>query len=152
MAVNIRRDLSDPFYRYKMPLLQAKIEGSGNGIKTNITNLKDVAKALSRPNNYPFKYFGYELGAQVIADEKNNRFIITGAHDAKYLQDILDGFINKFVLCGSCKNPETDLIVVKKDILKQCKACGAATKADMVHSLASFIIKSQPDIGKKSKK
>jgi hypothetical protein len=39
----------DAFYRYKMPTLMTKIEGRGNGIKTNLVNLVDVAKALARP-------------------------------------------------------------------------------------------------------
>ena len=32
-----------------MPVLLTKIEGKGNGIKTVIPNMSDVAKALSRP-------------------------------------------------------------------------------------------------------
>ena len=32
-----------------MPRLQLKIEGKGNGIKTNIVNLQDAAKALRVP-------------------------------------------------------------------------------------------------------
>lgn len=48
-VVNIRRDVDDKFYRYRMPLLQIKIEGKGNGIKTVIPNMADIARALSRP-------------------------------------------------------------------------------------------------------
>ncbi|KAJ2993093.1 hypothetical protein NUW54_g7782 [Trametes sanguinea] len=60
-VVNIRRDVDDKFYRYRMPLLMTKIEGKGNGIKTVIPNMSDVARALSRPPTYPTKFFGCEL-------------------------------------------------------------------------------------------
>lgn len=58
----------------------------------------------------PTKYFGCELGAQTNFDMKNERFIVNGEHDAAKLQDILDGFIRKFVLCAACENPETTLV------------------------------------------
>ncbi|TPX62406.1 hypothetical protein PhCBS80983_g00431 [Powellomyces hirtus] len=154
-AINIRRDVSDKFYRYKMPKLISKIEGKGNGIKTAIPNMSDIAKALSRPTAYPTKYFGCELGAQVKCDEKNDRYIVNGAHDAEKLQKALDGFIDKFVLCPSCKNPETDLIITKDEyIYRDCKACGANGPCDMRHKLTTFILKNppvQPKKGKKSK-
>ena len=56
------------------------------------------------------KYFGCELGAQTQFDLKNERYIVNGAHDAAKLQDILDGFIKRFVLCQECDNPETRLV------------------------------------------
>ena len=58
----------------------------------------------------PTKYFGCELGAQTQIDGKNERYIVNGEHDANKLQDILDGFIQKFVLCKNCENPETNLV------------------------------------------
>lgn len=42
----------DPAYRYKMPKLQSKTEGRGNGIKTILINAKEVAEALNRPPSY----------------------------------------------------------------------------------------------------
>ena len=113
-----------PIDSYKMPRLQSKIEGRGNGIKTVIPNMSDVAKALSRPSTYPTKFFGCELGAQVKCDEVNDRYIVNGAHEAAKLQSLLDGFISKFVLCGSCSNPETDLIVTSgrdPEVIRDCK-------------------------------
>jgi hypothetical protein len=60
----------DAFYRYKMPKLITKIEGRGNGIKTNLVNMVDVAKDLARPPSYTTKYFGCEMGAQSKFDKK----------------------------------------------------------------------------------
>ncbi|CAH2355142.1 eukaryotic translation initiation factor 5 [[Candida] railenensis] len=148
--VNICRDNTDPFYRYKMPLIQSKVEGRGNGIKTAIVNLDEVARALARPPSYVVKYFGYELGAQTT--DKGGRYIVNGAHEASELQDCLDGFISKFVLCPSCKNPETEIQIKEKGVLQRdCKACGHISYLDPRHKLISFILKTV-GTGKKGKK
>ncbi|KAI9904538.1 hypothetical protein N3K66_001067 [Trichothecium roseum] len=149
--INVRRDVSDAFYRYKMERLQTKIEGKGNGIKTVVVNLSSVAASLARPGAYVIKYFGFELGAQTNIDPKDDRWIINGAHDAAKLQDHLDGFINKFVLCKKCKNPETDVNIKDGHILLDCKACGQRTDVDLRLKLSGFILKNQPKKGKKDK-
>nr|KAF6499903.1 eukaryotic translation initiation factor 5 [Molossus molossus] len=158
MSVNVNRSVSDQFYRYKMPRLIAKVEGKGNGIKTVIVNMVDVAKALNRPPTYPTKYFGCELGAQTQFDVKNDRYIVNGSHEANKLQDMLDGFIKKFVLCPECENPETELHVnpKKQTIGNSCKACGYRGMLDTHHKLCTFILKNPPEnsdsgTGKKEK-
>ncbi|KAL4818759.1 domain found in IF2B/IF5-domain-containing protein [Aspergillus spinulosporus] len=150
--INIRRDVSDPFYRYKMEPLQSKIEGKGNGIKTVIVNLNSVAGSLSRPPAYVIKYFGFELGAQANAKPTDDRWIINGAHDSKKLQDYLDGFISKFVLCKKCKNPETDVIIKDEKIILDCKACGQRSDVDSRLKLSTFILRNNSSgKGKKDK-
>ncbi|KAG0289660.1 hypothetical protein BGZ96_006817 [Linnemannia gamsii] len=153
--LNIGGQSDDAFYRYKMPKLVSKIEGKGNGIKTVIPNMADIARALSRPTAYPTKYFGCELGAQVKIDEKTDRYIVNGAHDAVKLQSLLNGFIQKFVLCPSCGNPETDIIVDKAGLIQMyCNACGRRNKGENIHKLATYIVKNPPvnnAYGKKGK-
>ncbi|CCE79969.1 Piso0_003062 [Millerozyma farinosa CBS 7064] len=147
--VNICRDNTDPFYRYKMPLIQSKVEGRGNGIKTAIVNLPEVARALGRPTSYLIKYFGYELGAQT--NEERN--LVNGSHNANELQDSLDGFISKFVLCPKCRNPETQIQIKDKNILlRNCQACGNIADIDPRHKLSSYILKNPPDGAKGGKK
>lgn len=142
----------DQFYRYKMPPIQSKIEGRGNGIKTNVVNMVDVAKALARPASYTTKYFGCELGAQTKFDEKQGLSIVNGAHDAAKLAAILEGFIKRFVQCFSCGNPETVVNISKKETIHlKCKACGAVSDVDMRHKLCTFIIKNPPEKSKKDK-
>ncbi|CAG8433635.1 10925_t:CDS:2 [Diversispora eburnea] len=134
-TINIGGNTQDRFYRYKMPKLISKIEGKGNGIKTVVPNMPDIARSLSRPPTYPTKFFGCELGAQVKCDEKNDRYIVNGAHDAPRLQELLDIFIKKFVLCAGC-------------------TCGQRTEVDMRHKLVTYILKNPPSPpkGKNGKK
>jgi len=130
-----------------MPKIIAKVEGKGNGIKTVIVNMVEISKSLARPPAYPTKFFGCELGTQTQIDKKNMRFIVNGSHDGEKLQDILDIFIDKFVLCDECDNPETTFVVQPKreKITSICSACGHSSLIDMRHRLSTFILKNPPE-------
>jgi translation initiation factor 5 len=94
----------------------------------------------------PCKYFGCELGAQTQMDAKNERYIVNGAHDGDRLQDLLDGFIKKFVLCPDCENPETVLHVDRKRAIHQgCQACGYQGTIGPRHKLTTFIQNHPPE-------
>eukprot|EP01025_Chloroclados_australasicus_P046394 TRINITY_DN5118_c0_g1_i1.p1 TRINITY_DN5118_c0_g1~~TRINITY_DN5118_c0_g1_i1.p1 ORF type:complete len:457 (+),score=127.33 TRINITY_DN5118_c0_g1_i1:380-1750(+) len=148
-TVNIG-NVQDEHYRYKMPKLQAKIEGRGNGIRTNIVNNVDIAKSLARPPLYLLKHFGVELGAQTRFEENTGNSIVNGAHDVKKLMEVLDQFIKAYVQCGECSNPETTIHVRKGEIIYlKCKACGAKTEVDMRCKLNSYIVKNPPPKEKK---
>jgi len=144
--VNIPRSIDDQYYRYKMPALEAKVESRGNGIKTVIVNIADIAKALARPATYPVRYIGYTLGALVDINEDTNRYIVNGKHSEEDLSALLDGFIDKYVLCKQCGNPETILSVSKDQsfLRLKCKACGGVTKVDALDNIGKFIAKNPP--------
>lgn len=145
MAININSGVEDAFYRYKMPKLEAKVEGKGNGIKTVIVNATKIGQSLSRDPIYVTKYFGCELGAQINCDDKKDRYIVNGSHEASKLQSLLDGFIKKFVLCQSCRNPETVLSVKRgSEVKTKCKACGDYSTLSHGHRLIQYIIKHPP--------
>lgn len=91
------------------------------------------------------------MGAQTNTNPADDRWIINGAHEASKLQDYLDGFISKFVLCKKCKNPETDVVIKDGHIVLDCKACGQRSDVDLRLKLSSFILKNQPKKGKKDK-
>jgi hypothetical protein len=58
---------------------------------------------------------------------------------------LLDGFIEKFVLCKQDQNPETVIkITPKGEVDLVCKACGTVTRTDLAHKLTSFIVKNPP--------
>lgn len=142
----------DAFYRYKMPRMVTKIEGRGNGIKTNIVNMVDIAKALGRPPSYTTKYFGCELGAQSKFDDKTGTSHVNGAHDTAKLAGLLENFIKKFVQCYGCGNPETEVIITKSQMINlKCAACGFISEVDMRDKLTTFILKNPPESKKGSK-
>lgn len=118
-----------------------KVEGSGNGIKTKIPNLKDIAKDLHREPADILKIFGFELGAVTIKNDDTDTYIVNGKFSANELADKLDLFIDKFVLCGSCKNPETLIVPSKGGVSLRCISCGNETICDPKHKLTDFIVK-----------
>ena len=87
------------------------------------------------------------MGAQVNCDLKNERYIVNGAHDSNKLQDLLDGFIQKYVLCNSCENPETVLNINQKKgtITSSCKACGYSGLLPGADRLSTYILKFPPN-------
>jgi translation initiation factor 5 len=108
-SINIGfKNANDPFYIYKMPMLIISIKGKGNGIKTDITNIEDISKSLSRSQTEIMKFFGYELGTLAKGS------IITGKFDENTITQLLDKYITKYVLCDICGNPETFFVVKKK--------------------------------------
>lgn len=150
--INVGGDASDRSYRYKMPALVTKIEGRGNGIKTVVVNMADVAKALRCDPAYTTKYFGIELGAQTKWTEEKERAVVNGAHQTNDMQAILTRFIAKFILCAGCGLPEIKMEVKRGTIRTDCAACGASNEIGGAHKLIGYIVKNAGDSKKKKKK
>ncbi|KAG2242331.1 hypothetical protein Bca52824_095830 [Brassica carinata] len=146
---------NDEFYRYKMPMMVIKTEGKGNGIKTNIVNNVDIAKALGRPASYTTKYFGCQLGAQSKFDEKTGTSLVNGSHSTPKLASLLEAFIKRYVQCYGCGNPETEIIIINTTKIQmvnlKCAACGYISECDIRDKLTTFILKNPPDAKKEAK-
>ncbi|KEG15663.1 eukaryotic translation initiation factor 5 [Trypanosoma grayi] len=149
----------DIYYRYKMPAIMTKVEGSGNGIKTVFPNIHDVCLAINRPEEVLMKFFQSEIGAQRTVLEKDDKFLIMGSHTEERVQEKVYDFIRKFVLCRSCRNPETQLLVERNkkgvpQISLSCGACGKVMKltdldARYVTALVSYFAKNPQMLHKK---
>merc|ERR1711937_1010562 len=70
--------------------------------------------------------------------------IVNGAHETSTAQQLVDKFIDKFVLCPNCKLPEIDMMVKKGFLMAGCKACGWQGDMDNTHKLVKFIITNPP--------
>jgi translation initiation factor 5 len=144
--------VDDPEYRYKMPAVFGKIEGSGNGIKTALPNITDVGLSLHRQPGEVAKFFGTELGAQTRYSAETDRAIVNGAHTDQVLQDLINRYVEKFVLCPNCRLPETDYKIKSECIYHRCAACGAKDMVDMQHKLCNYILAEDKKAKKEAKK
>ncbi|CAF0799043.1 unnamed protein product [Adineta steineri] len=142
---NINRKIKDPYNRYKMPKLVVQVEKERYFFKTISVNISDVGKALHRSSLYIIKYLSLELNSSMKFDKRLNEYVIIGNYYPELLQDLLDGFINQFVLCKICENPETDLNYDQrnpKEIYQRCFACGNTSEIRIqCHKLVNFICK-----------
>jgi translation initiation factor 5 len=120
--INIRgeKEITDSFYRYKMSRMNLKVEGT----KTIISNLSEVAKDINRPIKNILNFFGKSLGCSTNYDLKNNKAIISKVITLSDLEPKLFSYIDIYVLCTTCSNPETVIEEGKKGLIKICSACG----------------------------
>lgn len=139
-SVNIPRHIEDPKYRYKMPILENTVKEKGINVSTTFTNLPDVARSLKREPMYIVKFIGFTKGAST---DKN--FKIKGKIDVESSMQILDQFIEKFVLCTKCGLPDTRLGVENKaKLFCDCLACGNNWQISGKDRLIQYIIKNPP--------
>jgi translation initiation factor 5 len=132
---------NDPFYRYKLPPLIAKLEGKGNGMKTVLVNIEDISKLINRLPTNVVKFFSYELGVQSMYKHKVHS--LNGNHTSETLQIVFNKFMSLFVSCSECTNPETILCIHgrKQYVLLDCTACGQSRNIIANHKLSTFLIK-----------
>jgi len=93
-----------------------------------------------------------ELGARAQYDEKTQVAIVNGSHDNKTIADLLDKYIDKYVLCPGCGLPETDLFLRKGTIIAVCKACPYIGPVDMNHKLGPYMLRDPPPVYEDSQK
>eukprot|EP00747_Dinoflagellata_sp_TGD_P027869 gnl/TRDRNA2_/TRDRNA2_132878_c0_seq1.p1 gnl/TRDRNA2_/TRDRNA2_132878_c0~~gnl/TRDRNA2_/TRDRNA2_132878_c0_seq1.p1 ORF type:complete len:353 (+),score=80.73 gnl/TRDRNA2_/TRDRNA2_132878_c0_seq1:56-1114(+) len=147
--LNIPSTVDDPCYRYKMPPIESRKQGTGKVmLSTFIRNMPEVAEALEREPEVIMQFFSYELNAK---NEYTNIpaegpiFKLSGHHDSQTLQKLIDKFITKFIICRGCKNPETEMFAHRKDSVRgRCKACGWKGDLDNTHKLAGWLAKRLP--------
>lgn len=122
--INVRgiQENNDPFYRYKMEEVIIVSEG----VRFAFLNIETISEALSRrPTeivSFLKKYFGCQF-------ELKGTKVLTAKSDfsKNVLQEAIYNYIEKNVLCGTCKNPETVQMQEKKKSFLVCQACSAKT-------------------------
>lgn len=116
----------DPNYRYKMPVMEVRSQGRGNGAQFVIENLKDVALALHRSPEEITKFFQLGFGNFGRYNPSEGSVTFTGSATIAEASRVLKDYVFTHVLCQACSNPETSYILKEKGLSMVCAACGQA--------------------------
>ena len=96
--------------RYQMPQLVCLGSGRGKNTRAVLDNLGDVAAALERPADYITHYIQY--AASIKASKEKGGSGGKGATslriDPSRLEELLQCFIEEWVLCLACGLPESE--------------------------------------------
>lgn len=126
----------DAFYRYKMPSIIIKTEIN----QTVLVNLMNIVSSLNSKEEYLIKFLSEDLGTNVIV--KNKKISLNGIFNQKTVQESIYKFIENFIICQGCGNPETEMYLSKKKEIKtECKACGKKFKIINEYKVSKYIIR-----------
>jgi translation initiation factor 2 subunit 2 len=105
--------------RFTVPRAYSVIQGN----RTIIQNFREVADALNRDPQHVLKFLLRELGTA--GNLEGARAIMQGKFTHYLINDRIEDYVKRFVMCHECNRPDTRIIREDRiDILK-CEACGA---------------------------
>lgn len=90
---------------FKIPPPQCLREGNK---KTLLANLPEISKRLKRTPEHITSFLFAEMGTSGSTDA-NGRLIIRGRFQSKQIESMLRRYIMDYVICKTCKSPDTEL-------------------------------------------
>ncbi len=94
-----------------------------DGAFTRLTNLKEIADALSREQEHLHREIQSELGTAGQLGEGRSRY--NGSFSESDFQAAIDSYLTEFVRCSECGLPDTRLVTENGTMMLRCEACGA---------------------------
>lgn len=118
----------DDHYRYRMSKLETNFIGKGKNTKTLFINLPIISKELITEPSYIIKYLAYKYCTLGMYDKKVGFWYLKGEYQLRDVTKTLEEFIELYILCPTCRKPET-VLKTKKDYIKMgCFVCGHSSK------------------------
>lgn len=118
--INVRglTPIDDPCYRYRMPTLSIVNQKT----KIVIININELAKALERDPSMIVDFLKKKFSVAMTYNSTDNTVEFKGVQ-TELLQEAIYEFIEYYVLCPTCRNPETVLSNKKNTVYINCNAC-----------------------------
>ena len=105
--------------RLEMPRLQI----TTIGMRTIVSNFKEVADVLNRDPQHILKFLTREMATA--ATFNDSRAIFQGKFRWDSFERLLQRYMESFVTCPVCKRPDTKIVKEKRLSFLVCNACGA---------------------------
>jgi hypothetical protein len=114
--------------------------------KTVLVNLSELSCAVGRPPEHLLTLLGHNLSAA--SKTEKGKSYVAGHHDPKVIQTQILAFIQAYVMCKNCGNPETScgLEGSKKNkvLFLNCKSCGKRKSLDSTDRFVKYMMQHLP--------
>ena len=100
------------------------------GIRTIISNFKEISDMLDRDPQHILKFLSREMATA--ATFHNGRAIFQGKFKRDSFQRLLQRYLQTHVICPVCKRPDTKIVKEKRLHFLECNACGARSSVKQI--------------------
>lgn len=101
--------------------------------KTSFANFLEICKLLHRPQKHLQAFLLAELGTSGSVDQ-NNQLIIKGRFSQKQIETVLRRYIKEYVVCATCRSPDTMLQKDTRLFFLQCETCSSRRSVASIKS------------------
>ena len=105
--------------RFEIP----EVEGHIEGVKTIVTNFKQICDHLRRDPNHIMKFL--LRGLATPGTMQGDRLVLQRKVPSKKINEKIVEYVQEFVFCKECGKPDTELIKQDQFMFLHCLACGA---------------------------
>lgn len=119
-ALEEKPDIAGEDQRFEVPDPEVRTEGN----VTVFENFQAILSRLDREESHVLKFLQDEVGTSAQIDERG-RARLTGEFDRKRVGQVLDEYVDTYVLCPECGLPDTSITREQGAELLECDACGA---------------------------
>ena len=110
-----------------------------------VLNLWEVTACLRVPVEYVLVFLAEEIGGEWVVWDRERWVDVQGEWADEGIQEVLDRFIEKYVLCLRCRLPDTRFKSKGLRCILQCQACGSKKYVEGLGQTDQFILRYPAD-------
>lgn len=105
--------------QFKAPTVKVRAESG----QTVILNWNELLRAANDQEKILLRFLSHQLATHGRITQGKVEF--KGNLSSRKINNLVEEFVDKYIICSECGRPDTKLKKEKKHLLKKCQACGA---------------------------